>query len=246
MIEKVVVDDRLQSGLEWAREHWCKPLRSRSEVEHATALLKRSWLPLHADWVKNWDNYLALAAVLDARYYPDDDRTWALDDYTVLDAGVGDGSAFLQGLRKQGMRNLIGNNLDITAPRFVDGIRYEHGDITRMRFESESLHFIACLSVIEHGVDEAAFLSEAARCLKPGGDLFISTDYWQDPVDTRGQMAFGASVKVYDQAQIGALVKMAEWMGLKLRRPLELDCGERVVNWIGMDYTFLNLLFRKE
>ena len=166
----------------------------------------------------------------------------------ILDAGAGDESAFLPGLRKLGHLWLSGCNTDTKwGGRYADGIDIDNADITAMPYNDGAFDFIACLSVIEHGVDVPKFLSEAARVLKPGGHLFISTDYWQDPIDCGGRMAFGAPVRIFDWGAIGRL----EYGG-----PMCLDCGsrtrlidyrceDRTVQWIGLEYTFINLLFRK-
>jgi SAM-dependent methyltransferase len=46
-------------------------------------------------------------------------------------------------------------------------------DATRMPFGDESLKFIGMLDVFHHIPDVSAFLSEAQRCLRPGGRLLI-------------------------------------------------------------------------
>lgn len=46
-------------------------------------------------------------------------------------------------------------------------------DATKMPFEDSSLRAIFMLNVFHHIPDAAAFLSEASRCLKPGGRIFM-------------------------------------------------------------------------
>jgi SAM-dependent methyltransferase len=46
-------------------------------------------------------------------------------------------------------------------------------DATRMPFEDVSLRAIFMMNVFHHIPDVAAFLAEAARCLEPGGRVFI-------------------------------------------------------------------------
>jgi ubiquinone/menaquinone biosynthesis C-methylase UbiE len=128
----------------------------------------------------------------------------------------------------------------------ADGISYQYGDCTKTDFEDDYFSFISCLSVIEHGVNVEDFLKESSRILRPNGHLFISTDYWQDPIDTRNQTAFGAPVKVFTSIEILELVEAAKKYNLELTSDVELICDQRVVNWIGMDYTFINLLFCKK
>ena len=64
-------------------------------------------------------------------------------------------------------------------------------------------------------------------------------------MDTYGQQAFGAPVKVFTMQNIADMIKTAAQYGLEITSNVDLSCDEKVVNWIGMDYTFINLLFRK-
>ena len=57
--------------------------------------------------------------------------------------------------------------------------------------------------------------------------------------------AFGAPVKVFTMQDIAQMIKTAARFGLEITGNVDLSCNERVVNWIGMDYTFINLLFKK-
>ena len=215
-------------------------MQSRIQAEACAKWLQDNGLPLHADPPKNWDNALAVQAAAEH-----------VKDGWILDAGAAPGSAFLQGmakLRPDLMGKLWGCNTDMHGlVNGHQGINYARVDIQNMPLAwTELFDFIACLSVIEHGVDVLSFLDCAQRCLRPGGHLFISTDYWIDPVHTGGQMAFGAPVKVYDQLQIDGIVRVAESCGLRLTGRLDLRCGQRTVQWLGMEYTFINLLLRKE
>jgi 2-polyprenyl-3-methyl-5-hydroxy-6-metoxy-1,4-benzoquinol methylase len=103
------------------------------------------------------------------------------------------------------------------------------------------------LSVIEHGVPVKGFLVEAARLLKPGGVLFISTDYDQNPPDTTGKTAYGQPVHIFSPDEIRDIVKQAGDVRLKLVGELRLDHAERPVHWsrLGIDYTFISLGLRK-
>lgn len=88
-------------------------------------------------------------------------------------------------------------------------IVYEHGDITRTKYPSASFDSITCLSVVEHGVDLGAWLCEMSRILKPGGILFTSTDYWETPIDTREQTAYGAPVRIFSRADVQEILETA-------------------------------------
>ncbi|MCC7086357.1 MAG: methyltransferase domain-containing protein [Pirellulales bacterium] len=199
--------------------------------------LKIAGLPLHHDGPKNWDTLIALAEV------------WAATspDAAVLDAGAELYSAFLPALYACGYRRLVGVNLVFPRVIYRGPIRYEPGDITRTRFADESFHAIACLSVVEHGVDLQSFFAEMSRLLKTGGTLIVSTDYWQDPIDTRGKIAFGMPIHVFTQAELVAAVEIAAEYDLDLIGPLALKCEDRVVRWdaYGLEYTFVTLGFRR-
>jgi SAM-dependent methyltransferase len=227
--------DRLLPAYTWAVAEVNSPLQSQKEVDEAVELLDKAGLPHHGDRPKDWDNLIALAY---AGMHVDPNGL-------VLDAGAGDGSAFLPGLRRLGFRNLVGCNIDIRGQAYVDGIGYEYGNIEALRFGANTISFIGCFSVIEHGVDVSKFLAEAARTLKPGGCLFISTDYWHSPIDTGDRVAFGAPVKIFSYGDLVALSAIALDQGLRLTTTARLECNERVIDWIGLSYTFVNLLFRK-
>ena len=131
-------------------------------------------------------------------------------------------------------------------PETSRGISYARGDITKTDLCDGTAHFVACLSVLEHGVDLRAFLQEMARVITPGGHLFVSVDYWEDPIDTGDRIAFGAPVKIFDAAAVRDFISQAKCLGLKVTSAPDLRCRERAVSWIGLEYTFLNLLFLRK
>lgn len=213
------------------------PLLHQRDIWRCRDITADLGLPQHHDLPKAWDNLLAV--------YWADKLTSRLGG-SVLDAGVAAGSAFLAGLAELGNAKLWGVGLEAPIDRGERGLLIK-ADITDMRqvFSDRTLDFIACLSVIEHGVDVPKFLGEAARVLKPGGHLFISTDYWQAPVDAGGQVAFGAPVRVFDILAVAEIVAAAAELGLHQTSPMRYTCKEAPVLWLGMHYTFMSLLFRK-
>jgi hypothetical protein len=90
------------------------------------------------------------------------------DDDPILDAVAETYSTILGTLYLYGRRKLTGINLTFDRPVRRGPIRFEYGDITKTRF------------------------AEMARLLRPDGVLVTSTDYSPEPVDTRGQVAYGA------------------------------------------------------
>ena len=165
----------------------------------------------------------------------------------VLDAGCARYSTLLPSLRLYGFTDLFGNNLEWSRESRHGPVRLVPGDMTATSFPDARFDAITCLSVIEHGVPVKGFLVEAARLLKPGGVLFISTDYDQNPPDTTGKTAYGQPVHIFSPDEIRAIVSDADAAGLRLIGELKLDHAERPVTWprVGIDYTFLSVGLRK-
>jgi SAM-dependent methyltransferase len=206
-------------------------LRSRADVTRARAELLACGLPPHQDEPKNWDYLIALGLILD-RLSPAD---------PILEAGATRYAPLLPWLYLYGYRDLWGIDPVYKRATRAGPIRYDAMDVTAMRFADRSFAALACLSVIEHGVDLDAYLAEAARILRPGGLLFTSTDFWCDGVDTRGQSAYGVPIRIFTSADIAAFVARAERHGFRSLRPLSLVCDEPAVRWdrFGLDYTFV-------
>ena len=205
-------------------------LKNQSQVDAGVAETARLRLPPCPDATKNWDTLAAIQEVLGRT-----DR-----HANVLDAGAELYSRFLPWLYLYGYRNLYGNNLVFKTPIRRGHIRYEPGDITRTRFEAGFFDAIACLSVIEHGVNLEAYFREMARILKPGAVLVTSTDYFETPTDTRGLSAYGVPIRIFTRDNLVEAIAIAERCGLRLTGPSDLSCQSRVVRWqqYGLEYTF--------
>lgn len=212
-------------------------LQTSAKVDLAARAMSDAQLPLHPDWPKNWDTaialYHAIATTLDDPNSP------------ILDAGAASESAFLPGLARTGYTDLTGINLLFEQPETRGGVLYDHGDITRTKYKDEAFAFIACLSVIEHNVDVDKFLAESARLLKPGGHLFISFDYWRDPIDYSAWAKRGVHLHFFTPDEVREMVKTAADHKLIVTSEPSYDCQDRVVEHISLHYTFMNLLFRK-
>ncbi len=224
--------------MSWADTQTNAALQTAHDVDRAYVELVSIGLPFHNDRFKNWDAAIALCHVCDK-----------VDlDEPILDAGACRDpqypSPFLPGLQKLGYRHLTGCNLDEPRVDYSNGIHYEPGDITKLRHGDGTFGYVACLSVIEHGVDWRLFVDEMARVIRSGGHLFVSFDYWQNKIESKA-VAFGAPHNIFDSSEVLRMVSYAGDRGLNLTSPMNLTCNERVVKWYGMEYTFCNLLFNR-
>lgn len=110
------------------------------------------------------------------------DFTRAAAGATILDVATGTGSQAIaygkRGYRVTGV-DLTDAMLRIARRKNRDGqVRFEQGDATRLRFESNSMD-VACISFALHDMPlgiRKKTLMEMARVVKPGGTLVI-VDY---------------------------------------------------------------------
>ena len=220
----------------WILDQTNRALQSQADVQRSTQILADQGFASHFDKVKNWDNLVALYhASISVKL-----------DQQVLDIGATyPESVFLPTLHQMGYENLFSINLGFGPEQIIHGVSYQEGDCTATNFPDNFFNLITCLSVIEHGVNVDKFLIESARILNSGGLLIVSTDYWQDLIDTGDRVAWNVPVKIFTQKELNVMVYRARTLGLHLVSPADLDCQDRVVNWIGLDYTFANLVFRK-
>lgn len=212
-------------------------LKTRQESEGASEQVKGLGLPPHADAPKNWDSLAALDCIL----------RWTSKDARILDSGAELYSVILPWLYLYGYHYLNGIGFAFTRPVKRGPILYEYGDITRTRFRSRTFDAITCLSVIEHGVELHAYFREMSRILKDGGLLITSTDYWPQPIDTRGQWAYGVPIRVFTRDDILGALEIASKYGLGLEGDLDLEGREKVVKWdeYDLEYTFIVFALRK-
>lgn len=213
-------------------------LRSKHAFRERADLLKAYNLPIHFDGPKNWDSFAALDIIL--RHSGMDRESKA-----ILDAGGEPDSAILPQLEACGFKNLQCINLSITEAETVGHIYYCHGDITSTSFADETFDFIVCLSVIEHGVDLCSFFREMNRILRKGGLLITSTDYWRTPIDTRGKVAYQSEVRVFNEDDMLHMTGTFDKFGFVLKEPLDLLCDQKIVKWLGMNYTFIYFTLEK-
>lgn len=210
-----------------------KVLRKREEWVNAVKQVESLNLPLCSDLPKNWDSLSAVDCILKRG-----DRT-----AYILDAGAELYSMVLPWLYLYGYRNLIGVNLSFKSRMRRGPIRYEYGDITQNSFKENTFDAITCLSVIEHGVDLSSYFKEMSRILKPNGILITSTDYYETPIDTKGQEAYGAPIHIFSKQEILSALDVAKKFDLELTGPLDLSCEERTICWNRFKLSFTFLIF---
>jgi len=214
-----------------------RALQDEDEVAAAVAEVGRCGLPAHHDRPKNWDLLVALGAILEHGGRTD----------PVLEMGAPRYSRLLPWLALFERTTLEGIDL-VFEEEVRDGpIRYRRMDLTATTFADRSFAAIACLSVVEHGVDIERYLAEASRLLRPGGILVTSTDFWCEPVDVGGLEAYGGPVRIFGPADLAGWLDIAARHGLEAVRPLDLRCRDRVVHWerLGLRYTFANVVLRR-
>ena len=213
-------------------------LQTRQEWQLAVEQALTLGLSLHQDPPKNWDSLAALSAIL----------TITDSSAKILDAGAEMYSVILPWLSLYGYQKLTGINLVFDQPIKQGSVLYEYGDLTQTPYESNSFEAITCLSVVEHGVDLRAYFQEMSRLLKPGGILVTSTDYYDEPIETGGQVAFGVPLRIFSRSDIEQILLLASQFDLHLTSPIELECTEKAVTWRTHDlsYTFVVFTLQKK
>lgn len=214
-------------------------MKLKSDTQRYVNLAARAGFQHRHDPPKNWDNFKCVAHIL--RHHPKRDSI-------ILDAGGTMSGAFLQSLEQFGYKRLVA--LDLTGPeppKYAGSVVHRKGDITKTEYPENYFDAVGCLSVIEHGVDLELFFAEMARVIKPNGSLIVSTDYWADKIENPdGRAAYGVPVFLFSAKEIAQLVTIAEKHGFVLTSPVDYECKERTVEWMGFSYTFIVLGFRRK
>ena len=226
-----------------------KILQNWEEIGQCVRKLCRENLPTHQSPEKNWDFYQIYEVAKDLAPTAD-----------MIDLGCA-GSNILKLLSAMGYTNLRGIDLTVSImDRLRQGIRMwrnrsfrrpyriSRQDMTQTRFADGSFDLAVCVSVIEHGVDWSRFLAEASRILKPGGRLFLTTDYWEDKISVDAAIRdFNLPWMICSRVEMEELIRTAKNHSLALWEECAIpDCGDTCVVWNQKEYTFLCIVFRKE
>lgn len=222
-------------------------LQDWRELGECIETLQCDKLPLHTTPQKNWDHFILRNALvgLDA-------------DAPIADLGCGHGFT-LEFLRRLGFSNLLGIDLSISwrlrarealtmyrERKLTPPYRIVRGSISESSIPASSIALAVSVSTIEHGVDVDRFLADSFRILKPGAQLFLTTDYWGDKIEVPDSIrAFGLPWRIFDRDQISGLLDSAAHVGFeRLENPIP-DCSGAPVVWQGLAYTFIALMLRK-
>lgn len=222
-------------------------LKNWQEIGEAIRFLRCHRLPGHITPEKHWDLRWLYES---AKHVPRQKRG--------IDLGCS-GIFGLRFLEAMGFAGLHGADLKISwrDRRIQYGLMWSrrtlkwpfrliNADITNLsRFPDGFFSFASCISVIEHGVQIDALFSEIARVLEPNGGLFLTTDYWDEPV------VVGSSIRPYElpwqpfcPETLDRLLQIAKASGLRPSVEMEIpSCQDKVIYWNGVEYTSLALLF---
>ncbi len=225
-----------------------KVLQNWIEIGEANRFLSRKGLSKHSTAEKNWDLYQLFKIVSDL------DR-----NIKIIDLGCGEMYA-LKLLYDLGFINLYGIDFDISFRHRLSQIsimwkrrsinipfHLKKGDITKTSMPAEGLDLAICISVIEHNVNLEKFISECYRILKPGGLLFITTDYWEEKILVEDErQPFGLPWKIFSKKEIENFIELSKINGFSLLNDSSIpECSEKSVVWNSKEYTFINIVFKK-
>jgi SAM-dependent methyltransferase len=226
-----------------------KVLQNCQEVNDAVDFLNSHALPKHGHTAeKNWDLFQLYSV---AKIIPLEGK--------VIDLGCGNLFA-LNLLYAMGFGKLYGIDLSMTLwNRLIQAYMIRSfnfpfhlykGDLTHTRFPPRMFDMAVCISVIEHGINLAKFFAEAGRLLKPGGILFITTDYWQDKINIKqDDRPFNLAWNIFCKREAEDIIAMAAKQGFFLhedKNPFVPACLDKCIAWNSQEYTFLAMAFKKQ
>jgi SAM-dependent methyltransferase len=220
---------------------------SAEEIVDAEKERRRRGLCPPTDSRKVWDNLIALDAL----------QRVGVEE-SIVDVGCRNG-ILLTWLHQLGYRRLWGCDLKVPIPALERAVKRRHlstllhgtamvaRNRARMKrsgaeettFPTANFGAVTSMSVIEHSVDTAAFFREAARMLRPGGILFLSTDFWSRPMTT------STGDRVFGPEDVDRLTQEAVSVELVPLCQPQLEVGAPLIEESGLRYTFLTLAFER-
>ena len=212
-------------------------LKVQNDYTHATEKIQKIGLSGHHDPQKNWDLWLSI----------DSSRVLSKKSY-LLDAGSGSKAVFANSMAQLGFKNSHACDLQrAKGKKIVSSIQ----DISKTNYESGFFDFIACHSVIEHGVDLRLFLEEMFRISKPGASIGISTDFWPKFEDYSTNYPYGENsppMMLFNNDTIYEFLQIARSVGWTVPKFMPVDeFNPRPVYWPRMEarFTFIWLMLVK-
>lgn len=104
--------------------------------------------------------------------------------------------------------------------------------------ETDRFDVSMCISTIEHVDDHEAAMRELVRITKPGGYVFITSDYFRDAQQWEGSISKHLQVTPYTKEFV---LELPDRFGMEFVGETDLDyCGDFVHN-----YSFVNVCLRK-
>lgn len=189
------------------------------------------------DYIKSWDVLKTITFV----------RDHLSPDAPILDIGAF-ASEVLCSLHRLGFTNLTGVDLNPELGRmpYADSIHYIISDFMHMPVKDSSVSAVTAISVIEHGFQGDALLTELSRVLKPGGFFIASVDYWPDKINTDGVKAFGMDWRIFSKDELLEFFTRAGKFGLSPVGAINLSALEPTISWQGKQYTFSWFVLQKK
>lgn len=230
-------------------------LKSKLEIDHARDNLRNRSLSCTDTKLYSFARRLGLNRTLKVG---DEVKSWDVlkttqfietnvkKDSPILDIGAY-ASEILCILHRLDYSHLTGIDLnpDLSRMPYADKIRYVVSDFMHTPFENGSFDTITSTSVIEHGFNSAALLTEIARLLRPAGYFIASFDYWPEKIDTSDTPFFGMNWKIFSQQEVLAFIDEARSYSLAPCGNIDLAAEERPIECAERKYTFAWLVLQK-
>jgi SAM-dependent methyltransferase len=230
-------------------------LKSRTQIDQARDELRRRRLSFTSSSWQRLCRKLKVSAGIDVG---DKLKSWDVlntsafieknisQSAPILDIGAF-ASELLYVLHHLRFSNLTGIDLspDIKKMAYRDSIRYEVSNFMHTPFESESFEAITAMSVIEHGFNSNALLTEISRLLRPRGYFIASFDYWPQKVHTADTRFFGMDWKIFSEDEVRDFLQEARAYNLYPRGEIRLDAEEKPISCANRSYTFAWLVLQK-